>query len=43
VCLLEQPFVKNDQLTVGEAIKELIGKTGENIKVKRFSRFEIGA
>lgn len=43
VCLLEQPFVKNDQLTISEALQEIIGKTGENIKIKRFSRFEIGA
>ncbi len=43
ICLLEQPFVKNDQFTVGQALQEIIGKTGENIKIKRFSRFEIGA
>jgi elongation factor Ts len=43
ICLLEQSFVKNDQQTVKQAIEELIGKTGEKIKVKRFSRFEIGA
>ncbi|HLE76195.1 MAG TPA: translation elongation factor Ts [Candidatus Babeliales bacterium] len=43
ICLLEQPFVKNDQQTVADALKELIGKTGENIKIKRFARFEIGA
>lgn len=42
VCLLNQPFVKNDQLTVDQALKELIAKTGENIKIKRFARFEIG-
>lgn len=43
ICLLDQPFVKNDQQTVRQAVEELIGKTGESIKVKRFSRFEIGA
>jgi elongation factor Ts len=43
VCLLNQSFVKNDQLTVDEALKELIAKTGENIKIKRFARFEVGA
>ncbi len=43
LCLLEQPFVKNDQNTVAQALEEIIGKTGENIKIKRFSRFEIGA
>ena len=43
VCLLDQPFVKNDQNTVAEALQEIIGRTGENIKIKRFSRFEVGA
>jgi len=43
VCLLQQPFVKNDQLTIEDAVKELIAKTGENIKIRRFARFEIGA
>lgn len=42
ICLLEQPFVKNDQLTIKQALQELVGKTGENIKIKRFARFEIG-
>ncbi len=42
ICLLQQPFVKNDQLTVAQALQEVIGKTGENIKIKRFARFEIG-
>ncbi len=43
ICLTKQAFVKNDQLTIEDALKELIGKTGENIKIKRFTRFEIGA
>lgn len=43
VCLLKQSFVKNDQLTVEQVMKELIAKVGENIKIRRFSRFEIGA
>lgn len=42
ICLTKQTFVKNDQLTIEDALKELIGKTGENIKIKRFARFEIG-
>lgn len=42
VCLLRQPFVKNDQITVHDYLKELIAKMGENIKIKRFARFEIG-
>ena len=43
ICLLNQPFVKDDQMTVDEAIKALVAKTGESIKVRRFARFEIGA
>lgn len=43
ICLLKQAFVKNDQLTVDDVLKELIAKTGENIKIRRFARFEIGA
>lgn len=43
ICLIKQPFVKNDQLTIQDALQELIGKTGENIKIKQFARFEIGA
>lgn len=43
VCLLKQQFVKNDQLTIDDVLKELIAKTGENIKIKRFARYEIGA
>lgn len=43
ICLMQQPFVKNDQLTVDDLLKELIAKMGENIKVTRFCRFEIGA
>lgn len=42
VCLLKQPFVKNDQLTVEDALKDLIAKTGESIKISRFARYEIG-
>lgn len=43
ICLLDQPFVKNDQLTVNDALKDLIAKLGENIVIKRFCRYEIGA
>ena len=42
VCLLQQTFVKSDKLTVDEILKEYIGKVGESIKIRRFSRFEIG-
>jgi elongation factor Ts len=43
ICLLEQPFVKNDQITVADLLKEMIAKLGENIKIKQFARFEIGS
>jgi len=43
ICLMKQQFVKNDQMTIEEVLKELIGKTGENIKIKRFARFQVGA
>ncbi len=42
VALLEQPFVKDDTVTVGELVKAASGKTGENIQVRRFARFQLG-
>jgi elongation factor Ts len=42
VCLLEQPYVKIPEKTVGEHIKEQIAKFGENIVVRRFVRFRLG-
>jgi elongation factor Ts len=42
ICLLNQPFVKNDQLTITDLINQLVAKTGERIKVKRFARYEVG-
>jgi len=42
VCLLEQPFVKDPDLTVGDLLKEKIAKIGENIAVRRFVRYERG-
>lgn len=42
VCLLKQYFIKDDKKTVEELLKEIIAKTGENIKIKRFARFEVG-
>lgn len=41
-CLLEQPFVKDGDQTVGELIQQKIAKLGENITVRRFARFERG-
>ena len=42
-CLLEQAFVKNPDQTVQELLTSTIAKMGENIVVKRFARFQIGA
>ena len=42
ICLLKQVYIKNDQLTIEQLLQELIAKTGENIKIKRFARFEVG-
>src|SRR5215467_10958769 len=42
VCLLEQPFVKENTLSVGQLIKTKIAKLGENISVSRFTRFKVG-
>ena len=40
--LLEQPFVKDPDRTVGELIAEKVGKIGENIQVRRFARYALG-
>ncbi len=42
VCLLEQPFVKDDKKSVQEMITEQVSKIGENIQVRRFARFVLG-
>ncbi len=41
-CLLEQPFVKNPDITVQDLINELMAKTGENILVRRYARYQLG-
>ncbi|HEX8725326.1 MAG TPA: translation elongation factor Ts [Gemmatimonadaceae bacterium] len=40
--LLNQPWVREPKKTIGELVKEVSGKTGENIQVKRFVRFQLG-
>ena len=40
-CLLEQPFIKDDSKTIEALLKETIAKTGENMRIKRFSRFDL--
>ncbi|MBC7106681.1 MAG: translation elongation factor Ts [Firmicutes bacterium] len=41
-CLLEQPFIRDPNITVGQLITEKIARLGENITVRRFARFELG-
>lgn len=41
-CLLEQPFVKNPDQTVGQMVTDAVAKIGENIQVRRFARFKLG-
>jgi len=43
VCLLEQPFIKDQAISVKELIAQKVGKLGENITVRRFARFKVGA
>ncbi len=42
ICLLEQPFIKDNTFTVGQLIATKIAKTGENMSVSRFVRFKLG-
>jgi elongation factor Ts len=42
LCLLDQPYIKDQSITVEELIKQVITKLGENIQVRRFSRFVLG-
>jgi elongation factor Ts len=42
VCLLDQPFIRETDRTVKEIITDTIAKVGENIRVRRFARFELG-
>lgn len=41
--LLQQPFIKNERQTIGQLIIERAAKYGENVRVRRFTRFELGA
>ena len=41
-CLLEQPYVRDPDHTVGDVVQELVARLGENIVVRRFQRYERG-
>jgi elongation factor Ts len=43
VCLIEQPFIKDQTVTIKDLIAQKVGKLGENITVRRFARFKVGA
>ena len=43
VSLMEQSYVKNPDLTIQDLLNELVAKLGENISIKRFARFQVGA
>ncbi len=42
VCLLEQPFIKDNSITVNDLVKQKVAKLGENLVVARFARFKVG-
>jgi elongation factor Ts len=42
VCLLEQPFIKDQTISISQLIAAKVGKLGENIAVRRFARFKVG-
>ena len=42
VCLVDQKFIKNTDITVGTLVSNMIAKTGENIVIRRFARFQLG-
>jgi elongation factor Ts len=41
-CLMEQPYIRDDERKVGEMLKEMIATTGENITIRRFERWSVG-
>ena len=42
ICLLLQPFIRDESMTIQDLLTQTISKTGENIRVRRFARFELG-
>lgn len=42
VCLMEQPFIKDGDVTIQQLLTEKIAKLGENLKIRRFTRYEVG-
>ena len=42
ICLIEQAWVKDDKKSIKDLVSELVGKVGENCKIRRFTRYELG-
>ena len=42
VCLMEQGFIKNPDQTIGDLVKSKIAELGENIVIRRFTRYQVG-
>jgi elongation factor Ts len=42
VCLLSQPFIRDSSRTIEQLVQDAVAKTGENIRIRRFTRFELG-
>ncbi|MFM8231181.1 MAG: elongation factor Ts, partial [Chthoniobacterales bacterium] len=42
ICLMEQPFIKNPALTIADLVKAKISELGENIVIRRFTRYMVG-
>ena len=42
ICLLEQPFIKDEDKKIGDLVQEMIASLGENIVLRRFVRYQVG-
>jgi elongation factor Ts len=42
VCLMSQPFIRDGSRTIATLVQDAVAKTGENIRIRRFTRFELG-
>jgi len=42
VCLLRQPYIRDEQVTVADVLRKMIASTGENVVIRRFQRWEVG-
>jgi elongation factor Ts len=43
VCLLQQPYIRDETITVGDLFKQIVSSTRENVVIRRFARWELGA